>query len=194
VQFEHFTDFPSAYHDPERYHRYLAEIAEHWRSLGWHEVPKNDEPAIKAAWVAHLEPGGELVIPKPSRTWRGRALARYREEPELEAEFTLKLLSAFRRCTRPGERLWALDSQHAWFYFDPNGGITAATRDQWAMPVLPDGDSHNFFAPDFRFGVVAGWRETGPVTLFGAELLDAVAADPPERFIQVCGPGTQSRV
>ena len=36
-----------------------------------------------------------------------------------------------------------------------------------------------------------GWRETGPVTLFGAGLLAAFAADPPAEFLRVCGPGEQ---
>jgi len=192
MRFERFTDFPSAYHEPDRYDRYMLGIKEHWRSLGWDEVLADDEPKIKAAWVSHLQPGNEgVVIPKPSRAWRGQVLARHRQEPELEADFTLKLLCAFRRCTRPGERLWVIDWQHSWYYFDPHGGITVATRDEWANPVLPDGDSYNYVAPDFRFGVVMGWRATGPVTLFGTELLAAFAADPPERFIKVCGPGKQ---
>src|SRR4051794_39874013 len=127
---------------------------------GWRPIPPGDEAAIKAAWVARLQPGDEVVIPKPSRTWRGRALARHRAE--LEAEFAGKLLVAFRRCTRPGERLWVIDWQHGWYYLDPH-----AAAGERPVPALPDGDSYNYVAPDFRFGVVTGWRDTGPVTLFG---------------------------
>lgn len=99
------------------------------------------------------------------------------------------MLAAFRRCTRPGERLLAIDWQHAWYYLDPHAGITAATRDEWAMPVLPDGDSYNYVAPDFRFGSLTGWDRNWSVTLFGAELLAAFAGDPPERFLRACDPG-----
>jgi uncharacterized protein DUF2716 len=180
VRFERFSDLGDT-----------SGIKEYWRSVGWEEIPVEEEPAIRAAWIAHLQRGHEVVAPKPYRTWKGNALAWHRQEPELEVEFTLKLLAAFRRCTRPEERLWVIDWQHTWYYFDPHGGITVATRDQWAKPVLPDGDSYNYVATDFRFGVVTGWRETGPVTLFGAELLAAFAADPPERFMRVCGPGEQ---
>ncbi len=161
-----------------------------WVAFGWQEIPPEDEPAVKAAWIAHLEPGtnGE-IIPRPYCQWRGQKLARHRDRPELGAEFTLKLLAAFRRCVRPGARLWAIDWQHSWYFFNPHGAITATTREEWAMPVLPDGDSYNYVTPDFRFGVVMGWRVTGPVTLFGAELLTAFAADPPTEFVRVCGPG-----
>lgn len=192
MRFDRFADFPNARYDGERYRQYMARIREHWRTLGWQEVPEADVPAIIEAWRSHLQPGTQVIIPRPCRTWRGRALARVQQEPELESDFTLKVLSAFRRCTRPGERLWVIDWQHTWYYLDPHGGITAATRDEWALPVLPDGgDEYNYVAPDFRFGLIMRWRVTGPVTLFGAELLAAIDADPPEQFLRVCGSGEQ---
>jgi Protein of unknown function (DUF2716) len=177
----------------EGYFPYMAEVKQHWRSLGWEEVPKTDEPAIKAAWIANLEPGEEVVIPEPSRMWRGERFARHRQQPELETEFTLKLLDAFRKCTKPGERLWAIDWQHAWYYFNPHAEITTASRDEWAIPVLPDGDSYNYVAPDFRFGVIMGWRATGPVTIFGEDLITAFEANPPKEFLRVCGSGYLKR-
>jgi hypothetical protein len=192
MEFQRFADFPNAILEGERYERYIEEIEAHWWSLGWQIVPKADEPAIKWAWISNLEPGGELIVPKPSWSWSGQALARHLQQPDLESEFTLKLLDAFRRCTRPGERLWVIDWLHSWYYFDPHGGITVATRDEWAKPVLPDGDAYNYVAPDFRFGVIMGWRVTGPVTLFGADLVAALAANPPEGFLQACGPGKQT--
>lgn len=165
-----------------------------WVAFGWQEIPPQDEPGVKAAWIAHLEPGTDgVIVPRPYRRWRGQALARHRDRPELEAEFTLKLLAAFRFCVRPGERLWAIDWQHSWYYFDPHGAITAATREEWAMPVLPDGDSYNYVSSDFRLGVVMGWRATGPVALFGGDLLAAFAADLPTEFVRVCGPGTSRK-
>ena len=188
MQFQRFV-IPRAYPNSGPYFAYMTEVKRHWRSLGWEEVPKTAEDAIKAAWITNLEPRGNLVIPKPSRTWRGERLARHRQQPELEAEFTLKLLTAFRQCTCAGECLWAIDWQHAWYYFNAHAGITTATRDEWAMPILPDGDSYNYVAPDFRFGVVTGWRATGPVTIFGEDLIAAFAANPPEGFLRLCGPG-----
>jgi hypothetical protein len=161
-----------------------------WAAFGWQEIPACDEPAIKAAWIAHLEPAGEVVVPKPSRYWRRISVAELGDgAEEIEADFTLKLLAAFRRCARRGERLLAIDWLHPWYYFDPHFGITAATREEWAMPVLPDGDSYNYVAPDFRFGSLTGWTQNWSVSLFGAELLAAFAADPPERFLRACGPG-----
>ncbi len=154
---------------------------------GWQLVPHADEAAIKAAWISHLQPSDKVVIPCPSRTWRGQALACHRPRPELEAEFADKLLAAFRKVPRPGERVWVIDWQHSWYALDPH----AATVAERPVPALPDGDSYNYVAPDFRFGMVMGWRETGPVTLFGAELLAAFAADPPDEFLRVCGPGKQ---
>jgi hypothetical protein len=151
---------------------------------GWQPIPPADEEAIRAAWVSHLQPGDEMVIPSPSRKWQGQALARHRERPELEIEFAEKLLAAFRRCTRPGEHLWVIDWQHDWFYLDPH-----AAAGDWPVPALPDGDAHHFVAPDFRFGVLMEWPETGPVTLFGAEMLVEFAADPPKEFLRVCGHG-----
>ncbi len=194
MRFERFANIPSIIYEHDRYDQHMAEIKEHWRSLGWEQIPEEHEAAIKAAWISHLEPSEQgKVIPKPFRVWRGQALARHREQPELEGDFTLKLLAAFRFCTKPGERLWVIDWPHPWYYFNPHGGITVATRDEWAKPVLPDGDSYNYVAPDFRFGIVMSWRVTGPVTLFGDELLTAFEADPPEQFMRVCGPGRRSR-
>ena len=153
---------------------------------GWQPIPPGEEAAIRAAWAAHLQPGDELVVPVPSRSWRGQALARHRERRAVAAEFAGKLLVAFRRCTRPGERLWVIEWQHAWYCLDPH-----AAAGEWPYPPLPAGDACNVVASDFRFGFVSGWRATGPVTLFGAELLAAFADDQPTEFLQVCGLGEQ---
>ncbi len=187
----HRFNIPGAYPDAEPYFRYMEEVKRHWRSLGWEEIPSTEESDIKAAWSSSLQPHGEVEIPKPSRQWELKGLIGLDEQ--VETEFTLKLLAAFRRCTRPGERLLAIDWQHAWYYFDPNGGIQAATRDEWAMPVLPDGDSYNFLAPDFRFGVLTGWQREGPLIMFGEELLSTFVADPPQQFFRSCGPGAKAR-
>jgi hypothetical protein len=190
MQYVRFDSFPNARFDGENYRRYMDTVREHWRTLGWAEVPDSDVPAIMKAWFLHLQPADDVIIPSPRRTWRGLSLARAQRKPVLEADFTLKLLSAFRRCTRRGERLWVIDWQHTWYYLDPHAGITAATRDEWALPVLPDGgDEYNYVAPDFLFGLIMRWRVDGPVTLFGTELLSSFDADPPELFLRACGPG-----
>ncbi len=171
----------------------FAEVGRRWRSLGWEEVPEAEMPDITAAVESRFDPQrkGDLRIPRPARAW----LLPWRQAlpEEIEAEFTLKLLSAFRRCIRLGERLLVIDPQHQWYRLDPHGGITAATRDEWAMPMLPDGDTYIYLAPDFRLGVISRWHPTGPVTLFGQNLLDAFAEDPPTRFLEVCGPGRTGR-
>jgi hypothetical protein len=188
MQYHRFV-FPKAYPDSTALSAYSAMFRQHLQSLGWHEVPDADRPEIEAAWTVNLQPDSELVIPKPSRTWRGEALACHRQQPELESEFTLKLLSAFRRCTSSEERLLVIDWQHSWYYLYPHGEIKVATLDEWAVPILPEWDANQFVAEDFRFGVITGWRVTGPVTIFGKDLLDAFDTDPPVDFLRVCGPG-----
>ena len=105
-------------------------------------------------------------------------------EPErevVEADSARKILAAFRRVTPHGERLLAIDGQHQWYVFDPHGGVSVSARDEWAMPVVPLGDSHHFLAPDFRFGV-SGDCAGQALSAFGRELLDALDGDPPKLF------------
>jgi hypothetical protein len=176
--------------DPPLTYADFAQVRHRWHSLGWSEVPSADEAGIQALWVQHLQPAGvrNVVVPNPSLSWS--RLPRLTEA--IEAEFTLKVLAAFRQCARRAERLVAIDWQHVWYYFDPRGGIKRATRDEWAVPVLPDGDAYHYLAQDYRFGVVTGWRCGGAVTLFGEALLSAFSVDPPKRFIATCGPGKPS--
>lgn len=190
MRFHHFV-FPGGYPDAHAWHAYMEVVKKHWQSVGWTEIPKTDEPAIKAAWIAHLEPvPGEVQVPNPSRRWRRVSTRELGDRAEeIEADFTLKVLAAFRRCTKPDERLLAIDWLHAWFYLNPHAGITGATRDEWAMPVLPDCEFYHYVAPDFQFGVLTGWDRTSKVTLFGEELLAAFDSDPPEHFLRACGPG-----
>jgi hypothetical protein len=161
-------------------------LNEHWKSFGWQLVPKADERAITDAWSTKCERGSKVVLPSPFCTWDISALWGLEDRAdEIESEVTLKILIAFRRCVHPGERLLVIDWMHSWYYFDPFGGITEATRDEWAYPILPDEfEPHYFLARDFRFGVSA---DTGRrLTIFGADLLDAVALDPPFQFLRLC--------
>jgi hypothetical protein len=192
MRFNRFV-IPGAYPDATRYLAYMERVKQHWRSLGWEAVPKDDEPAIEEAWIRHLEQvPGVVEAPKPSQCWRHVSIAELGQDAEeVEADFTLKILAAFRRCTVQGERLLAIDWLHSLYYFDPHGGISVATRDEWAMPVLPDIESYNYVAQDFRFGVLTGYDKNWFVKLFGANLLAAFAADLPKRFLGACGSGVE---
>ena len=189
MRFHRFA-VPSAYSDPTAYETCMERVRENWRSLGWEEIPRTDEAAITAAWTAHLECDIGVTVPTPSRRWKHVSTRELGERAdEIEADFTLKILAAFRCCTQPGERLLAIDWLHSWYYFDPHARISAATRDEWAMPVLPDIESYNYIAADFRFGVLTEYNECWSLSLFGADLLAAFEANPPRRFLSVCGSG-----
>lgn len=193
MRFDRFV-IPGAYSNSAPYTAYMERVAQHWRSLGWEGIPQSDETAIKAAWIANLEPAVGVNVPGPSRRWKHISTRELGEcADELEAEFTMKILAAFRRCTQPGERLLAIDWQHSWYYFNPHAPISVATRDEWAMPVLPDIDSYNYVAADFRFGVLTGYDECWSLSLFGIELLAAFASDPPYQFLRACGSAKRSR-
>ena len=192
MEFQLFGRCPSLFHDRDGYNRHMEAVRLNWLSLGWEIIPKDDEPAIKMDWIRFLEPTGVARPPSPSRCWRHVSIRELGDRaPENEAEFTLKILAAFRRCTMPGERLLAIDWLHSWYYFDPHKGITVATRDEWAMPVLPDIESYNYVATDFRFGVLTGFDDSWFLKLFGSDFLTAFAADPPKQFMQACKSGLE---
>jgi hypothetical protein len=71
-----------------------------------------------------------------------------------------------------------------WYYFDPHAPITNASREQWAVPMLPDGESYLFVSQDYRLGVISHYF--GKVIVFGRELLAAMERDPPQEFLRVC--------
>lgn len=92
------------------------------------------------------------------------------------------ITNAFINCTKPGERIFALDWQHSAFLFNPRnpeeqesiyvkdaryfgGGYNAYFPDYY-----PDGDYYFFISEDFRFGYLTHpWREEAWV--FGDELI-----------------------
>jgi len=178
MRYENF-DAPCGFEDWDR-------LTDHWRSRGWEPIPESDEAAIKQAWEKTMERQSKVVWPSPFCTWDASALWELGEQAEdVESEVTLKVLGAFRRCVRPGERLLVIEWPHPWYYFDPCGGVTRATRDEWAYSILPDQyEPHFFLASDFRFGV--GTDVGRRLTLFGGDLLAAFAADPPRRFLSFC--------
>ena len=156
---------------------------------GWEEIPASEETKIRAVWASQFRSGAAVRLPTPSWTWSGEALAQHVQKPELVIEFADKLLTALRGCTPPGEQLWVIEWQHAWYRLDPH-----RARGGWPYSVLPNGDACHILAPDGRFGLTSGWRQTGPVTLFGEDLLRAFEANPPLRFLDTCGPGERRRI
>ena len=167
-------------------------IERHWFSLGWQPLDNIDEMvAIRAAWTTKFGDyglwGNDPLFPPPSRSWDISALYPWTDRSEMiEAEFTMKMLAAFRRCVAKGERLlvighWQLD----WYEFDPHGGVSAATRDEWARPILTDEGFH-FVSRDLSYGTHHDWR--GKITIFGRELFAAQELDPPRQFLRVGRP------
>jgi hypothetical protein len=104
-------------------------------------------------------------------------------------------LSAFRRVLRDGERMFALDWQHAGFWFQPHvaeaswgqpdrlqRGLLpdepARTEDRWMIPVLPNGDYVFFVSSGLDWGWFGHpWEQS--ICVFGEPLLAAVEARPP---------------
>jgi hypothetical protein len=99
-----------------------------------------------------------------------------------------EITAAFIQCTAPGERLYALDWQHAAFLFDPrNPQEQQSVRldDHPFMPghglyahfpdYYPDGDYYFFIDEQFRFGYLSHpWRKE--VWIFGDTLIEAFLA------------------
>ena len=111
-----------------------------------------------------------------------------------ETEGMESLISkAFIKCTKPDERIFALDWQHSAFLYDPRntdeqqsvfvsdqkymgGGNNAYFPDYY-----PDGDYYFFISEDFRFGYLTHpWRKEAWV--FGGELIEEF-----ERFYKSVG-------
>jgi hypothetical protein len=83
-------------------------------------------------------------------------------------------LAAMRECTRPGERIIALDWQHQGYWFSPH----APPSDRWPISFWPDGDYHVFLAVDFSWGAFGHpWERT--ICIFGEPFLAAITARKP---------------
>ena len=130
----------------------------------------------------HAENWPEIRESSPSVTY---AIPDDRADADLE-ELNQDVLQAFRACTKPEERLYALDWQHICFWLRPHDVFerSAAGREVWRIPVFPDGDYSIFLADDFRFGIF-GHPWEGTWCVFGAELLAALETGPPKMFRSV---------
>jgi hypothetical protein len=176
--------------DPPRKLADFEPIWAHWRSLGWQPIDKTEErEAIRDAWTAKFGKygiwGADPVFRVPARTWDITPLYPFTgDSAEIEADFTMKMLGAFRRCVPKGERLLVIGHwQLQWYEFDPHGGITAAICDEWARSILP-GEATHFIDKGLRFGTYGDWR--GKITIFGREMFAALKPDPPREFFRVC--------
>jgi hypothetical protein len=165
-------------------------IQRHWRSLGWQALNNIDEMlAIRAAWTAKFGAyglwGTDPEFPPPSSSWDISPLYPWTDRSEaIEAEFTMKMLAAFCRSVAKGQRLLVIGHwQLQWYEFDPHGGVSASTCDEWARPILT-GEAFHFVARDLSYGTHHDWR--GRITIFGRELLAALEADPPRELPRVC--------
>ena len=93
------------------------------------------------------------------------------------------ITDAFIKCTRPGERIFALDWQHSAFLYDPrnaeeqesvfvpDGKYMGGGYDAYFPGYYPDGDYYFYISEDFRFGYLTHpWRQEAWV--FGDALIE----------------------
>jgi hypothetical protein len=164
-----------------------ASLRTGWERLGWRQLTCDERDEYRDGFIERFEfrparPPSEgpcFREPTPSITWDIGGLLTAGPSGELRARFTLKSLAAFQRVILPGGQMLALDAtrwyEHYWF--DPHR-LRGVGRDEWALPLIPDGCFSVFVAPDFSFGLVGNPVER-TLCVFGRPLLDAVLADPP---------------
>jgi Protein of unknown function (DUF2716) len=134
----------------------------------------------------HAEHWPGIVEPHPSITYDIGHIYGLSETQAaaLETDLNRKTLAAFQVCTRPDQRLYALDWQHACYWFYPHRPFDAENLAAWRVPVLPNGDYYIFLAEDFSFGMFGHpWEQT--LCLFGQPLLDAFVPSQPFLFTQI---------
>jgi hypothetical protein len=150
---------------------------------GWRNMGDRQEDDVWGEYGARFGYPAErdFHTPTPSATWDISPIYLRTEEDftSVEDNLTRKALAALRRCTRPGEELHVLDWNHPCYFLDPHAA--ADDGESWPIPVLPNGDHYIFLAPDLRFGLIGNCVEQ-TICVFGRELLEALADDPPLLF------------
>jgi Protein of unknown function (DUF2716) len=154
-----------------------------WNEQGWQRLTVDEKEDIWERFDSKFgfyqrraNPDAPAIQePTPSLTW---AIALPCHEAEAD-DLTLKILAGLKKATKPGERLYALDSLRWYehYTFDPHR-LESASRDSWALPVYPDDNYVIFLAADFRFGVFGNPLEK-TFCIFGKKLLEAMGRDRP---------------
>jgi len=123
-----------------------------------------------------------ILEPSPSMLWF------YDEKEEtrrsLECDLNSKILQMFRFVISPKERLYALNWQHASYWFSPHAFLDSQDPKSWLAPVFPDGDYYIFLSEDFDFGLFGHPWESS-LCLFGQKLLDVLEKFKPILFSKV---------
>lgn len=174
VAIQHFTQL-----DDER-----EKKLRQWESIGWRQMSRGQ---MDEAWNAYesrfySRNDGLFRTPTPATTWSiSQIYLRGQEFREtVERDLNSKTLAAFRQLTSRGEELLALDQNHTCYFFDPHEMHEGGTED-WAVPVLPDGDHHIFLARDHRFGIIGNCVQM-TMCIFGKDLLKAFEISKPLAF------------
>jgi hypothetical protein len=168
------------------------EQAERFRSNGWAEVDPEEKAGIWSIFETMIAPEQQQP-PAPSIVWDiGTA---YEEDLSMDTEpdLTLKALGAMRAVSKPDD-VWYVFSDYASLSgFLPWRASPKPYSNWWMHPVLPRGappymksrTNHNCFVRhDFRAGFLTYLREDS-LCIFGQDLLDALAADPPALLTKV---------
>jgi hypothetical protein len=153
--------------------------------LAWQGLSRDEEDTAwerfyrRFHWVKEYERGNGAAIrePVPSTTW-SIAHAFGEQRDLLETNLNVKMHRALRRCTKPDQKVFALDWQHQCYWFWPRRFADAANWESWKVPVLPDGDYYIFLAQDFGFGLFGNPHEK-TLCVFGQALLEVLEQDRP---------------
>ncbi len=121
--------------------------------------------------------------PDPSRTYDISQVYNSGEEHFIHCEndLNLKILKALRECLSEMEPVYALDWQHACYWFFPHVEFEANNPDAWSVPVIPNGDYYIFVTADLRLGIFGHpWAKT--ISVWGQKFLNVLQKDTPILF------------
>ena len=143
-----------------------AECRCRWKRYGWTVLSR--EKSIEA-WATfdkwfekHVTPEG-IKIPgcSYSQTWDLNFIWEWPLDVDinvLEAPITLELLSILKTCSQTGFPLTVLDRNHQNYLFDPRLGKSVATRNYWAVPILPLDNDYFFISQCYSYGILGLYR------------------------------------
>jgi hypothetical protein len=154
---------------------------------GWVSVSPDRKDRVWADFETLLAPEVKLLI-SPSVTWDISAAYVEDLSTDTEPDLTLKALSAMRAVSER-DTLWYVfsDGHAALSGFLPWQAVAKPYWRWWKNPIMPRGTpphmnvrtNHNCFVRrDFRAGFLTYLREDS-LCVFGQDLLDALAEDPP---------------